>query len=338
MYGYEIGITIVSIMLAVGGIIFGLGFAFDNKKLKDFGRNELIESFINAAILGILIILFLPGGFVTGITNSIAYGVSGNSVNACTGPYNYSYAICFSEGYLMGLSGVTINGHQYPSLFDLSSGSLLAISSLYAVAGLISSLHLSIGLASISFNNLFKPFLMQLGDIIELLTLSVFSIFLQYSVIKVISYVAIPVLLPLGMVLRTLYLTRRLGGAIMAIAISLFVVLPMSYMLDASMVQSYSQTSTLQLITATKSSLNGLYSYNQSSQPSKESISSIFSNASSILSSSENSILYVFRQVVLIVVEVIMFPIFSVILTIISAREFARILGTEVSFSRFDVF
>ncbi len=338
MYGYEIGITIVSIMLAAGGIIFGLGFAFDNKKLKDFGRNELIESFINAAILGILIILFLPGGFVTGITNSIAYGASGNSANACTGPYNYSYAICFSEEYLMGLSGVTINGHQYLSLFDLSSGSLLALSSLYAVAGLISSIHLSIGLASISFGSLFKPFLMQLGDMIELLTLSVFSVFLQYSVIKVISYVAIPVLLPLGMVLRTLYLTRRLGGAIMAIAISLFVVLPMSYVLDASMAQSYSQTSTVQLVNSMESSLNGLYSYNQSVQPSKGSISSIFSNASSILSSSESSILYVFRQVVLIVVEVIMFPVFSVILTIISAREFARILGTEVSFSRFDVF
>ncbi len=338
MYGYEIGITIVSIMLAVGGIIFGLGFAFDIKKLKDFGRNELIESFINAAILGILIILFLPGGFVTGITNSIAYGISGNFGNACAGPYNYSYAICFSEGYLMGLSGVTINGHQYPSLFDLSSGSLLAISGLYAVAGLVSSIHLSIGVASISFNSLFKPFLMQLGDIIELLTLSVFSVFLQYSVIKVISYVAIPVLLPLGMVLRTLYLTRRLGGAIMAIAISLFVVLPMSYMLDASLIQSYSQASTSQFITSTESSLNGLYSYNQSTVLSKESVSSIFSDASSILSSSENSILYVFREVVLIVVEVIMFPIFSVILTVISAREFARILGTEVSFSRFDVF
>jgi hypothetical protein len=238
----------------------------------------------------------------------------------------------------MGLSGVTINGHQYPSLFDLSSGSLLAISGLYAVAGLVSSIHLSIGVASISFNSLFKPFLMQLGDIIELLTLSVFSVFLQYSVIKVISYVAIPVLLPLGMVLRTLYLTRRLGGAIMAIAISLFVVLPMSYMLDASLIQSYSQASTSQFITSTESSLNGLYSYNQSTVLSKESVSSIFSDASSILSSSENSILYVFREVVLIVVEVIMFPIFSVILTVISAREFARILGTEVSFSRFDVF
>lgn len=338
MYGYEIGITIVSIMLAVGGIIFGLGFAFDNKRFKDFGRNELIESFINAAVLGILIILFLPGGFVTSMMNSIAYGVTGNTANSCTGPYNYSYAICFSEEYLMGLSGFTISGHQYPSLFDLSSGSLLAISGLYAVAGLISSIHLSIGLASISFSNLFKPFLIQLGDIIELLTLSVFSIFLQYSVIKVISYVAIPVLLPLGMVLRALYLTRRLGGAIMAIAISLFAVLPMSYILEASMVQSYSQTSTSQLVTSMESSMNGLYSYNQSSQLSKESLSSIFSNASSILSSSESSMLYIFRQVVLIVVEVIMFPIFSVILTIISAREFARILGTEVSFSRFDVF
>jgi len=336
MYGYDIGISVVSIMLAVGGIILGLGFVFDNRRLKDFGRNELTESIINGAILGILVALFIPGGLITGLTNSIAYGVTGN---VCSGAYSYSYAICFSENYLMGVSGVSINGSSYPSLFEVSSASLLAISGLYAVAGLISSIHLSIGIASISFSSLFKPFLMQLGDVIELLTISVFSIFLQYSIIKVISYVAVPVLLPIGMVLRTLYFTRRLGGAIMAIAISLFVVLPMSYILNASLLQSYNQASYSQLISSITTRLNSLTSYNQPSIiNNKTTLNSIFSGVSSVISSSENSLLYIFRGVIIIVVEVILFPMLSVILTIISAREFARILGTEISFSRFDVF
>jgi hypothetical protein len=334
MYGYAIGISVVSIMLAIGGIILGLGFALDNRRMKDFGRNELMESFVNAAILGVLVALFMPGGLIAGITNSISYGVTGNS---CSG--SYSYAICFSENYLMGASGVLIDGNNYPSLFEVSSASLLAVSGLYSIAGLISSIHLSIGIASISFTNLFKPFLMQLGDVIELLTLSVFSIFMQYSVIKVISYVAVPVLLPIGMVLRTLYFTRRLGGAIMSIAISLFVVLPMSYLLNASMLQSYNLSSTSQFISSMTTGLNSLSSYNQSSiENNKISVNSLFSSASSILAASENSILYVFRQIMIIVVEVILFPVFSIILTVISAREFARIFGTEVSFSRFDIF
>ncbi|MCL4404851.1 hypothetical protein M1583_02590 [Candidatus Marsarchaeota archaeon] len=337
MYGYSIGISVISIMLAAGGIIFGLGYAFDNRKLKDFGRGELIESIINAAILVAIIAIFMPGGMVTGITNSIAYGITGN---ACTGSVNYSYPICFAENYLVGLSSVSIGGQSYPSLLELSSASLLSISGLYAVAGLVSSLHLSIGVASISFSSLFKPFLMQLGDIIELLTLSLFSILLQYSVIKVISYVAVPVLLPIGMVLRTLYFTRRLGGAIMAIAISLFIILPMSYILDASIVQNYSQTSTAQFVSATESSLHQLYGSNSSKSGNYTStgLDTVISDASSVISTAENSLLSIFRGIVIIVVEVIILPIFSLILTAISAREFARILGTEVTFSKFDVF
>jgi hypothetical protein len=39
-----------------------------------------------------------------------------------------------------------------------------------------------------------------------------------------------------------------------------------------------------------------------------------------------------------LIMEAFLFPIFSIILTIISAREFARIMGTEVSFGKFDIF
>ena len=40
----------------------------------------------------------------------------------------------------------------------------------------------------------------------------------------------------------------------------------------------------------------------------------------------------------LLIVEVVFLPLLSIILTIISARELARIMGSEISFGRFDVF
>ena len=49
MLGYSIAVSVIAIMISVGGIVFGLGYAFDNNRLKMFGRDELVQSFINGA-------------------------------------------------------------------------------------------------------------------------------------------------------------------------------------------------------------------------------------------------------------------------------------------------
>ncbi len=331
MYAYEIGIAVVSIMLAVGGIVFGLGYSFDNKRLKDFGSREILESLINGAIIGVLIIAFAQNGIFTGIINSVAYPISGYSC----GSAGYNYAICFAENYMMGLGVVKIQGSAYPSLFEVSSGMLLTISGTYAFVGLISSLQFSIGLASISLSSIFHPLLMQLNSIMQVLTLSIFSLYIQYTIIKVVSAVAVPIMLPVGIVLRTFYFTRRLGGAIMAISISLFAILPLTYVFDASIANSYSSSVASNLSSTMDSMLVNLTS---TSTLKSVSYNSLLNLISSILKEAENSVISLFDELAMLVVQTVFFPILSVILTIISARELARVMGTEVSFSKFDVF
>ncbi len=48
------------------------------------------------------------------------------------------------------------------------------------------------------------------------------------------------VILPAGLVLRTFYPTRKLGGFLIAVAIGLYVVLPLSYVFNAMLANSYS--------------------------------------------------------------------------------------------------
>ena len=54
-------------MLAVSGISLGLGYALNEKRLKDFGRDWIIESVLNGALVGGLIILFSNGGIISNI-------------------------------------------------------------------------------------------------------------------------------------------------------------------------------------------------------------------------------------------------------------------------------
>ena len=64
-------------------------------------------------------------------------------------------------------------------------------------------------------------------------------------------------------------------------------------------------------------------------------IGGVESLASGIFKYFENIIEEESYGISILFVEVIFFPVFSVILTVISIRELARVLGTEVAFGRF---
>jgi hypothetical protein len=143
-------------------------------------------------------------------------------------------------------------------------------------------------------------------------------------------------------VLRTFYFTRRLGGTIMAIAIGLFAVFPMTYVLDANLASAYSnsfgssninalitsaqntQSSILGQLSAYKGALGaaiGLVNYVTGL------VNALISNFAQFLQSLED-------YVAMLIVEAVFLPVFSVILTVISIRELARVLGSEVNFGR----
>jgi hypothetical protein len=331
---YNIAIDLVAIMLAISGIVLGIGFATDDKKLKEFGRAELQQALINGAIVGLLISAFSSSGFITMLINNITSSVQLEAT--CQGFMSGNYALCFAYNYLVGTSQVSIDGVAYLPLIETAFGTLAGIVSVYVGLGLIGAIKLGSGLIGVSLGGMIDPVLSQLGYVIGALGASIVSIEAQGILLKFVALTAVQILLPVGIILRITYITRRLGGAIMAIAIGLFAVLPLTYVLNAELVAGY--TSALNSTTVSTFSLNtskiadGMMSSASSlNVTNSTSVATIFSGAIDSLESMAKQMLDLIAQ---IVIQVFFLPVFGLILTAISIRELARVLGSEVSFGR----
>ena len=70
------------------------------------------------------------------------------------------------------------------------------------------------------------------GAVFETMSKLLASIYAQLYFIDVISYGIAPILLLLGILLRTFFFTRKLGGLLLAIALALFIAYPLTYALS----------------------------------------------------------------------------------------------------------
>ncbi len=342
--GYYIAISIVSIMIAISGIAIGLGYSLNDKKLKEFGQTELYQSIINGVIVGALFFSFSSVGVVTGTINSIVQS-TGAATN-CAQYMSSNYAICFAYNYLVGIGTLTINGTQTASLLESAIGLLAPVSLTYVLLALIGSLKFSIVIVGISLASVVNPVLQQLSYLMSALTFAIMGIEVQAVLLNVVSMVAVPVLLPIGIVLRTFYFTRKLGGTIIAIAIGLFTVFPMSYLLDAQITSSYSSSINSGLSSALAADLQSTNSNLVSSATSYESantvgtgvLNGISNTLKNVMGEAEAWVEHAINIISILIVEVFFLPTFSIILTIISIRELAKALGSEISFGKFDIF
>ncbi len=341
---YSISVTLIAIMLSIAGIALGMGYAIDDRKLREFGKSEIYQAVINGVIVSTLIIAFSSGGIFTLLINNIT---SGASVSAtCEQWMSGNYAICFAYNYLVGLNPISINNAQYPTLIDTSLSLLAPVSVLYSGLSLLSSIKLDSGIISMGFSSMLNPVLTALDYVIEILTAAIISIEVQGILLKFIAIVAIPILLPIGMVLRTIYITRGLGGAIMAISIGLFTVLPLTYVLNAELTSTYLSSLNssgvnsfvLSETSANNNIINNVVQIGRTSE-NVTGITSTFESAINVLVSGfDNFIKELTDIVALIVIDTFFLPVFSIILTVISIRELARVLGSEITFGKLYIF
>jgi len=192
------------------------------------------------------------------------------------------------------------------------------------------------------------PVLTQLNHMIEAIALAVIGIEAQDILLKFISITAVPVLLPVGIVLRTLYIMRRLGGAIMAIAIGLFCVFPLTYLLNVGLASDYLSTTSNYTASSISASLmkvsDGIsgsipaLTGSENSTSSRSILDSMTSTISGLVGGVQALFTELANFVAFLMVEIFFLPVFSLVLTAISIREFARILGSEVSFGKLFIF
>ncbi len=197
--GMGIAIIIVTASIVLAGIMIGLGRGFGYKNIEYFGIEELLQSLVNAAIIGSFAAMT---GLVASVSSSIVTPACGTGTVieqlACMlSAINAGLFALFQEltrmlallGYYQGLS------------LDFGSFALSPFGNLSAISGVLSAQLLSLNLIMILVG-------------------------LNAQIALFIKQNALSLLLPVGLVLRSLFATRKVGGFLIALAIGLYVFYP----------------------------------------------------------------------------------------------------------------
>lgn len=197
--GVEIAVIIVTASIILAGIMIGLGKAFGYKRIENFGIEELLQSIVNAAIIGsFAAIIELIGSVSSSLVTPL-----------CSQGTVIEQLICTLEFINVGLF----------SMFQ----ELIQVVNLL---GFYQSLALDFGAYSIS------PFvnLASVSNVLsaQLLSLNILMILvgLNIQIAQFIALNSLSLLFPLGLVLRTLFATRKVGGFLIALALGLYLFYP----------------------------------------------------------------------------------------------------------------
>lgn len=314
---YDVAVAVVIISIMFAGIAMGIGRAFQNRKIEYWGRDELLQAFINGAIVGGLI------GLIAILNTTVNSLVPVGPSLVCPG-LDPTSAIGFAQCYLSDLG---------TKIFALS-GVLIAAN---VIVGFITNLGISFIVTVTPFAGL-APIGSILGMIIESLFVFLLAVQAQSSLLTFISGAALTTFLPVGLILRCFFPTRKLGGALIAMAIGMYVVFPLTFVLDYQSVAAMnvhiqdSQTS-LDKFKTDFSYVLGL---------SLGDVGAAQTLVNTLVGGGIYDVINGLVKTLTIVqadlfIQVIILPILGLIITVISIRELAGIFGSEIGLGGFDV-
>jgi hypothetical protein len=220
----------------IAGIVYALGNALSNDKMKAWAKTEIFEILFSAIILStVLFAVFSFDQVVNYIAtspniahDSIASGVCSTKLSL---PQYKSIPFCHIKLAIYFLN----------SLFNELKGMGEKVYLKYLVTSTMADFSINIEIATemagfFTFNPLRGFFSIDniiLNELFEYITRIMVVTKLQEVFIAFISIALFPILLTMGLVMRSFAFTRRLGGLLAALAIALFFVYPMFYVFGA---------------------------------------------------------------------------------------------------------
>lgn len=242
------GIAAIGLMIAVAFavLVYMLGHFLSSERMIAFGKLEIAEAIYSAALLvavmailatatdaaGAVIQAVYPsnlGPQICGPTFDAYFHDAGHQFPCHMRVASYYLATLYTEGKLFNYE--LLSTHMWYSLFqnvglsadfhEHSSGSIQysPLGSIFSIPSSVYSYMFEIGMKSMVIIR-FQQFLLY---------------FINYSLY--------PVLVVLGLLLRTFPFSRRLGGLLMAIGISLFFVFPLFYVMGGIVFQNIADRS-----------------------------------------------------------------------------------------------
>lgn len=306
----ELALQIVTLMLALAGIVFGIGVAINSSKLKRFGAEEIAQGIVNAAILGASVsIISLISLSASSFFPDMACGNSNESI---------SWVSCRFSNLSYNVTNVmqkTVRFAHYVGYYQsivLKFDNALSIQPLQGLYTALSSVYTSYSLLGVS------------NSIIGV------NLFVFAS----IASISMAYLFPIGLILRSFFATRRLGAFLIAVSFGLFVVLPIFILPFAPPTDAINDTNTrlnefinnidyvtipiidLNTNAAISQKIDNLSLYNETSPGFIGDVNVIVSSLS-----------YLAGQVLSYVIFI---PLFSIIITVVFVKELTAIVGSEI--------
>lgn len=197
--GMGIAVIVVTASIVLAGIFIGLGRAFGYKRIEYFGIEELIQSVINAAIIGSFAAIV---GLVGTVSSSIVTTTctQGNAIEQliCTLDGINAYLFSFFQELIKTLN---LLGYYQGLSLDFGAFAISPFGTLSSVSGVLSMQ------------------LLTLNGIMILISLNnQIAFFIKQNILSLIF--------PVGLVLRTVFATRRVGGFLIALAVGLYLFYP----------------------------------------------------------------------------------------------------------------
>jgi hypothetical protein len=206
---YELGINLVIISILLAGFAIGISRVINSKRLLNWGVEELIQAIINGILLGLIV-----SGSATLSTLASSIVPTTKALATCSFDSNFPNFISIT---LCNLDFFVTNIYDAVNFLYATSYSLSAIASININLNVIAVSPLSsLSYASEQFSKFASDFLF-IATIIQT----------QREFLFFIAKTGFSIFLPIGLLLRMFFLTRKVGGAILAGAIGLYIFYPL---------------------------------------------------------------------------------------------------------------
>lgn len=208
---YKLATDLVIISIVLAALALGISRALGSRKLWTWGAEELAQALINAALLGVLVAWAAgSSALVSGVLPASALAACPSASTSLNSPLTYD---------LCALDHVSASIHSV-------SGALMAQS---FKLGMLAKMQVSADVVTASpFDALTYPS-KAYADWTFSLSALLSSLEIQRQFLMLVASSAFSIFLPVGLVLRLFFPTRKLGGALMGASIGFFLIYPLAY-------------------------------------------------------------------------------------------------------------
>jgi len=209
---YNLAISAVAITIMVAGIAAGLGVAFGNRRLRMFGAEEFLQGVVNAAVLGAIAAIISAINSISGEMVLGGTSVFSGCPEFAAQKTSVAFAAC-ANGMIFDALAQT-SAQLQSALFALGYISKIVVS----VPGLTVQPFFSLEFATSALSGANAAFYFFSA------IAAAHQGFLVY-----ISTATFGMALPAGFLLRAFFFTRKLGGALISIAVAFLLVYPLCF-------------------------------------------------------------------------------------------------------------